>query len=249
MVCILAGARTEDSTASNGSIAVPPEQFSTPEEAAAALVMASEKWDVPALKTILGSDGEVLVQSGDSIRDRNDAMAFAAQARIRQRIDLDSTKGTATFIVGPADWPLPMPLVKRDGRWSFDASSGQQEVLRRRIGRNRARCHRRVAGTWQRSACASQHDGARVNQSRARHQHTGKQDGLAWQRQQDMARSCRRADRALHRRGIHGQTSRITPASRSSRAGPAAPMGRDDFVVDSAMIGGFALVAAPADTS
>jgi hypothetical protein len=254
MVCILGGCSDpKNSTASNGSIAVPPEQFGTPEEAAAALVMASEKWDVPALKTILGSDGEVLVQSGDSIRDRNDAMAFAAQARIRQRIDLDSTKATATFIVGPADWPLPMPLVKRDGRWSFDASSGQQEVLRRRIGRNELDaidvCRGYVAA--QRMYALSKHDGARVNQYAQRVISTaGKQDGLAWQAPNGTWQGPV-GERIAHfiaegytdqYQPYHGYYIKILKGQ-----GPAAPMGQMDFVVDSAMIGGFALVAAPAD--
>jgi hypothetical protein len=254
MICILAGCGDpKNSTASNGSIAVPPEQFGTPEEAAAAFVAAAEKYDVPALKKILGSDGDVLVSSGDSIRDRNDATAFAAQARTRQRVDLDSTKAIATLVVGPADWPVPMPIVKRDGKWSFDAASGQQEVLRRRIGRNELDaidvCRGYVEA--QRSYALVKHDGARVNQYAQRVISTpGKQDGLAWQAPdgtwqgpvgERIARFISEGYKS-DAEPYHGYYFKILKGQ-----GPAAPMGQMDFVVDSAMIGGFALVAAPAE--
>jgi hypothetical protein len=254
MIWILGGcADSKNSTTSNGAIAVPPQQFGSPEEAAAALVTAAEGYDVPALKRILGSDGEVLVQSGDSIRDRNDATAFAAQARTRQRIDVDSAKAIATLIVGPADWPLPMPIVKRDGGWSFDAASGQEEVLRRRIGRNELDaidvCQGYVAA--QRTYALVKHDGARVNQYAQRVISTpGKQDGLAWQAPdgtwqgpvgERIARFIAEGYKDEYQ-PYHGYYFKILKGQ-----GPAAPMGQMDFVVDSAMIGGFALVAAPAE--
>ena len=243
----------KDSTASNGTVAVPPEQFATPEEAAAAFVTAAEKYDVPTLKTILGSDGEPLVQSGDSIRDRNDATAFAAQARTRQRIDLDSSKTTATLVVGPADWPLPMPIVKRGDKWAFDAASGQQEVLRRRIGRNELDaidvCHGYVAA--QKMYALVKHDGARVNQYAQRVISTpGKQDGLAWQAADGTWQGP--VGERIARFIAEGYTDELQPYHGYyfkilKGQGPAAPMGQMDFMVDSAMIGGFALVAAPAE--
>jgi len=254
MICIVAGCSDpKNSTASNGSIAVPPEQFGTPDEAAAAFVAAAEKYDVPALKKILGSDGEVLVNSGDSIGDRNAAVSFAAQARTRQHIQLDSTNATATLIVGPADWPLPMPIVKRDGKWSFDAASGQDEVLRRRIGRNELDaidvCHGYVAA--QRMYALVKHDGARVNQYAQRVVSTpGKQDGLAWQAPDGTWQGP--VGERIARVIAEGYTDQYQPYHGYyfkilKGQGPAAPMGQMDFVVDSAMIGGFALVAAPSD--
>jgi len=254
MICIVAGCSDpKNSTASNGSIAVPPEQFGTPDEAAAAFVAAAEKYDVPALKKILGSDGELLVNSGDSIGDRNAAVSFAAQARTRQHIQLDSTNATATLIVGPADWPLPMPIVKRDGKWSFDAASGQDEVLRRRIGRNELDaidvCHGYVAA--QRMYALAKHDGARVNQYAQRVVSTpGKQDGLAWQAPDGTWQGP--VGERIARVIAEGYTDQYQPYHGYyfkilKGQGPAAPMGQMDFVVDSAMIGGFALVAAPSD--
>ena len=80
--------------------AVPAQQFGTPEEAAAALVNAAEKYDVPALKVILGSDGAALVESGDPVLDRNRATEFASEARTQQRLEIDSTKTTAVLSIG-----------------------------------------------------------------------------------------------------------------------------------------------------
>lgn len=242
-------------TAANGSVtpAVPPQQFASPEEAAAALVAAAEKYDVATLKTILGSDGQPIVQSGDSVRDRNDLSAFAAQAREKQHVDLDSTQTTAHLIVGPADWPLPVPIVKTGDKWAFDAVSGQEEILRRRIGRNELDAIQVCRGyvEAQKSYALVKHDGARVNQYAQRVISTpGKQDGLAWQAadgswQGPVGEPIARAISEGYSptpQPYHGYLFKILKGQ-----GPAAPMGQMTFMVDSAMIGGFALVAAPAE--
>jgi len=232
---------------------VPPQEFSTPEEAAAALVAAAEKFDRPALKTILGSDGTPLVQSGDSVQDRNDATGFAAEAKTAQRLDFDSAKTSAVLMVGATDWPLPMPIVKReDGKWSFDAASGKEEILYRRIGRNEldAIDVARVFVEAQHTYALVKHDSARVNQYAQRVVSTpGKQDGLAWQApdgtwQGPVAVGVARAiaQGYSEHNPYKGYYYRILKGQ-----GPAAPLGQMDFMVGGAMIGGFGLVAAPAE--
>jgi hypothetical protein len=254
MLGMLAGCGDSKSSAeAYGSVSVAPQQFATPEEAAAALVSAAEKYDAAALNAILGSDGREIVQSGDSIRDRNEAMAFAGQARAKQNIELDSTKETAYLVVGLDNWPLPIPIVKRDGKWSFDAATGQEEILRRRIGRNELDAIQVCRGyvEAQRSYALTKHDGARVNQYAQRVISTpGKQDGLAW-RAKDGSWQGPVGERIAEfiKEGYtqdappyHGYYFKILKGQ-----GPAAPLGQIDFVVGGAMIGGFALVAAPAE--
>jgi hypothetical protein len=231
----------------------PPREFATPESAAAALVTAAEKFDVPALKDILGGVGADLVESEDTVQDRTTATAFAAEARQKQRLEFDSTKSTAVLSVGPADWPMPIPLVERDGKWAFDAAAGREEVLRRRIGRNELDAIQVCLGyvEAQRTYALTRHDGAMVNQYAQRVISTpGKQDGLAWQSAggkwegpvgEEIARAIAEGYKDK-REPYHGYYFKILKGQ-----GPAAPMGQMDFVVDSAMIGGFALVAAPAD--
>ena len=231
----------------------PPQTFRSPEEAAAALVDATEKFDVPALKTILGSEGAALVASADSIRDRNDASAFAAEARAKQRIEYDSTKTTAVLLVGTTDWPLPMPIVRQDNGWAFDVATGRDEILRRRIGRNELGAIEVCRGyvDAQREYALVKHDGARVNQYAQRIISTpGKQDGLAWQAADGswqgpvgagVARVIAEGYKDRYE-PYHGYYFKILKGQ-----GPAAPMGQMDFLVGGAMIGGFALVAAPAE--
>ena len=249
----LAACGDASSESSAGSVDLAPQQFNTPEEAAAALVAAAERFDLPALKGILGSDGVSLVESGDTVRDRNDAMAFAAEAKTQQHLELDSTKTKAVLTVGNGSWPVPMPIVNRDGKWSFDAATGHDEILRRRIGRNELDaidvCYGYVEA--QRQYALVKHDGARVNQYAQRViSTTGKQDGLAWRGtdgtwQGPVGEAVARAIAEGYKENnppYHGYFFKILKGQ-----GPAAPMGQMDFVVDSAMIGGFALVASPAE--
>jgi hypothetical protein len=255
---LLAGcgdAKSSDSAATSAPPAdtTPPRQFASPESAAAALLVAAEKFDVPALKAILGGQGADLVETEDTVQDRTTTTAFAAEARQKQRIELDSTKTVAVLSVGPSDWPMPIPIVEQDGKWTFDAAAGREEVLRRRIGRNELDaiqvCHGYVEA--QRTYALTRHDGALVNQYAQRVISTpGKRDGLAWQTADGKWEGP--VGEAIARAIAEGYTDRITPYHGYyfkilKGQGPAAPMGQMDFVVDSAMIGGFALVAAPAE--
>ena len=255
MIGILAGCgAAKSSEAEANTPVVPGQQFASPDEAAAALVSAAEKYDVTALKAILGSEGRSIIQSGDSVADRNDAVAFAGQARVKQHIELDSAKTTAYLIVGPADWPLPVPIVKNGDKWAFDATSGQEEILRRRIGRNELDAIQVCRGyvEAQKSYALVKRDGARVNQYAQRVISTpGRQDGLAWQAKdgtwqgpvgERIAHAIAEGYSTTAAPPYHGYLFKILKGQ-----GPAAPMGQMDFVVDSAMIGGFALVAAPAE--
>jgi Protein of unknown function (DUF2950) len=255
---LLAGcgdAKSSDSVAKSAPPAdtTPPREFATPESAAAALIVAAEKFDVRALKAILGGQGADLVETEDTVQDRRTATAFAAEARQKQRLELDSTKTVAVLSVGPSSWPMPVPIVEQDGKWAFDAAAGREEVLRRRIGRNELDAIQVCRGyvEAQREYALTRHDGAMVNQYAQRViSAPGKQDGLAWQTTggkwegpvgEEIARAIAEGYKDKYE-PYHGYYFKILKGQ-----GPAAPMGQMDFVVDSAMIGGFALVAAPAE--
>jgi hypothetical protein len=255
---LLAGCGDDKSSDSAGKSAppadtTPPREFATPESAAAALIVAAEKFDVPALKVILGGQGADLVETEDTVQDRRTATAFAAEARQKQRLELDSTKSIAVLSVGPSNWPMPIPIVEQDGKWAFDAAAGREEVLRRRIGRNELDAIQVCRGyvEAQQTYALTRHDGAMVNQYAQRViSAPGKQDGLTWQTAggkwegpvgEDIARAIAEGYKDK-REPYHGYYFKILKGQ-----GPAAPMGEMDFVVDSAMIGGFALVAAPAE--
>ena len=231
-----------------------PQKFDTPEAAVNSLVAASGSYDVGALKKILGTKGAALVTSPDVVSDSLDATQFAERARVRQTLNYDSSRTTVVVSVGDLDWPMPIPVVKHDdNKWSFDPETGMDEILFRRIGRNELDAIDVSRGyvEAQRAYALEKHDGARVNQYAQRViSSPGKHDGLAWQVadgswQGPVGESVARVIAEGYTKDVappyHGYYFKILKGQ-----GPAAPLGELDFLVDSAMIGGFALVAAPA---
>jgi hypothetical protein len=228
--------------------------FASSKEAAEALIQAAGSFDVPALTQILGPSGEDLVASEDSVRDKEFAAAFAAKAHDKNSIVVDPKNADrATLIVGSGDWPLPIPIVKRNGRWFFDTKAGRQEILYRRIGSNELDAIEICRGyvDAQREYALEKHDGAEANQYAQRIISTpGKQDGLVWRNPDGSlagpiaegiadALAQGYTDKA---KPYHGYFFKILKGQ-----GSAQPLGKLDFVVEGAMIGGFALAAAPAD--
>jgi hypothetical protein len=227
--------------------------FSTPKQAADALIKAAADYDVTALLAILGPDGKDLIASQDPVQDRTRAAAFVAKAREKSAIAVDpSDASRATLIIGNDDWPLPIPIVSKDGKWYFDSDAGRDELLKRRIGANELDvitiCRGYVEA--QRQYASELHDGSGVNQYARRLISTpGKHDGLAWQNPDGtwggpVGRGVARAIEqgyAAHQ-PFHGYYFKILTGQ-----GPSARLGRLDYVVGDAMIGGFALVAWPAE--
>ena len=238
--------------------AAPPQSaqkaFDTPQLAAEALIKAAEAFDVAALKEILGPGSEDLVSSEDAVQDKNRATEFVAKAKEKNSVEVDSKNANnATLLIGPDDWPLPIPIVKRNGKWSFDSKAGHEEILLRRVGANEldaiAVCRGYVEA--QQEYASEKHDGATVNQFAQKIISTpGKQDGLAWKNAdgtwggpvgETVAEALEQGytDKS---KPFHGYFFKVLKGQ-----GPAAPLGEIDFVVGGAMIGGFALAAAPAE--
>jgi hypothetical protein len=227
--------------------------FDTPQQAAKALIEAANKFDVVKLTEIFGPDGDNIVFSGEFAQDRLHAANFAAEAQEKESVSLDPKTGTRAFLlVGNEDWPFPVPLVKTGTKWSFDAKAGRQELLYRRIGADELD----AIGVC-RGYVEAQHDyalqpreGYDVNQYAQRIVSTqGKQDGLAWQHS-DGTWAGPIGDK-IARAIEQGYTSSAEPYHGYffkvlKGQGPAAPLGEIDYVVNGIMIGGFALVAAPA---
>ena len=229
------------------------EMFDSPQQAAKALVDAADRFDVVKLADIFGPDGEDIVFSGEFSQDRQHAANFAAEAKEKESVSIDPKTGTRAFVlVGNEDWPLPVPLVKTGTKWSFDAKAGKQELLYRRIGANELDAIGICRGYVE-----AQHDyafqpreGYDVNQYAQRIVSTpGKQDGLAWQNSggawdgpigDKIARAIEQGYTSSSE-PYHGYFFKVLKGQ-----GPAAPLGEIDYVVKGVMIGGFALVAAPA---
>ncbi len=228
--------------------------FATPEAAADALIQAAASYDVSALVAILGPDGKDLVASADTVGDRKRASAFVAKAREKHAVARDANDpDQATLVVGNDDWPLPIPIVEESGKWSFDSKAGRSEILRRRIGANEldtlAVCRGYVEA--QQQYAAEIHDNSGVNQYAQRIiSSPSMHDGLAWQNADgtwggpvgDAAAKAIERGTLTVGEPFHGYHFKVLKGQ-----GPAARLGQLDYVVEGAMIGGFALIAWPAD--
>jgi len=228
--------------------------FDTPKAAADALIAAAASYDVPALKAILGPDGADLVATSDPVQDRNQLETFAAKAREKNEVVPDAKNpNLAILSVGEGDWPMPIPIVRKGGKWLFDSKAGRREVLYRRVGRNELdaieACRNFVEA--QHEYASKKRDGSSVNQYAQRIIATpGKQDGLVWKNPdgtlggplgEELADAIAQGY-TKKSAPFHGYYFKVLKGQ-----GPAAPLGEIDFVVKGVMIGGFALAAAPAD--
>jgi hypothetical protein len=227
--------------------------FATPEEAAKALIQAAKTYEVPTLMEILGPDAKDLVSSEDPVKDKNRSVEFAQLAEEKQSVSVDpSNSNRATLSVGNDDWPFPVPLVKRSGKWYYDSKAGRQEILFRRIGENELDAIKICRGfvEAQREYALDTHDGSVVNQYAQQIISTpGKRDGLAWQSADgswggpvgEAVAKALAQGYAVNSPPFHGYYFKVLKGQ-----GPAAPLGQMDYVIEGIMIGGFALAAAPA---
>jgi hypothetical protein len=228
--------------------------FATPEQAADALISAAGQFDKAALDQIFGAAGENVVLTGEVGRDRQLAADFTEKAHEKMSVSVEPKDGQRAFLlVGKEDWPFPVPIVKRGSKWFFDSKAGRQELLNRRIGANEldaiAICHGYVEA--QDEYALQKREGYNVNQYAQRIISTpGKQDGLTWRNPdgtiggpigEKIAEAIAQGYSSKEE-PYHGYFFKVLKGQ-----GPAAPLGKLDYVIEGVMIGGFALVAAPAE--
>ncbi|HET6175626.1 MAG TPA: DUF2950 domain-containing protein [Candidatus Sulfotelmatobacter sp.] len=258
LLCISVLPAAEQSAKTAAAATVAPSAsattFDTPQQAADALVEAADKFDVASLSHMFGPGGEGVVFSGEFAQDRKHAADFAAEAREKKSVSVDSKTGNRAFLlVGNEDWPFPVPIVKSGTKWSFDGKAGIQELLYRRIGANELDaiqiCHGYVEAQYE--YAMQPREGFDVNQyAQQIISSPGKQDGLAWQNAdgtwggpigEKIAQAIAQGY-SLQSEPYHGYFFKVLKGQ-----GPDAPLGEMDFVVKDVMIGGFALVASPAE--
>jgi hypothetical protein len=229
-------------------------KFDSAQAAADALVKAAEDFDETTLAQILGQEGRDIVFTGEFVQDKQHAANFANEAHEKMKVAVDPKTGNRAFVlVGSEDWPFPVPLVKSGNKWFFDSKAGRQELLYRRIGANELDaidiCRGYVEA--QEEYALQPRQGYDVNQYAQRIISTpGTQDGLAWRNSdgswggpigEKIAQAIAQGY-SMEKDPYHGYFFKILKGQ-----GPAAPLGQMDFVVKGVMIGGFALVAAPAE--
>jgi hypothetical protein len=232
------------------------ETFSTPGQAVKALITALETNDDTALLAVLGPDGKEVVSSGDPVADSAEKAQFLEKYKTQHAL-VASSPAKEILMVGAAAWPMPIPLVKAEGKWRFDSAAGKAELLYRRIGINEfgaiSACRGYVAA--QREYASQGHDGQPAG-IYALHLNSepGKHDGLYWETKEGeppspagpLLAEASSGGYALEPAGkeptpYHGYFYRLLKAQ-----GPAAPGGAKSYEANGQLTSGFALVAYPA---
>lgn len=227
--------------------------FKTPDEAAGALASAAKSGDPKAIVSVLGPDGTDIVSSGDEVADAATRQKFLAAYDAKHQITMDGDS-KAIMVIGPEDFPLPIPIVRKDGMWSFDTAAGRQEILFRRIGKNELDAMQASLAyvDAQNDYAAKDRGAGRGVYAQRIISSAGKKDGLYWPTAQGeepspLGELVAQATKQGYRTGggrtpFHGYYFKIL-----DKQGAAAPGGELEYVVHGKMIGGFGLVAYPAE--
>lgn len=228
--------------------------FKSPQDAADALIAAVRANNEGDILKILGRGGGDIISSGDKVADEKTKALFLAAYDVRHQVVTKDDKA-AELLVGPDDWPLPIPIVAKNGNWEFDTAAGRQEILYRRIGRNElAAIQVSLAYVDAQADYASMNPDNNPTATYAQRfiSTPGKKDGLYWpaaanEPQSPLGPAFAAATLSGYRftgepTPFHGYYYKILTAQ-----GPLAPGGAVNYVVNDKMIGGFALVAYPAE--
>jgi hypothetical protein len=225
--------------------------FSSPEQAAAALAEAVKSGTNRTILKVLGNPAEDIISSGDEIADSEMRQRFIAAYDAKHSIKAEGNK-KATLVIGDDDFPFPIPLSYGSSGWEFDTKAGRREILYRRIGRNELDAiQTSLAYVDAQNEYAAKDHGLGVGVYAQRIVSSpGKKDGLFWHDDNDpsplgeLAAQASREGYQLSGQGApyHGYYYRILKAQ-----GPDAPGGALSYVATGKMIGGFALVAYPAE--
>ncbi len=226
--------------------------FASPDEAVQALRTATEAKDKAALAEIFGPELHELL-TGDEVQDANNAQHFAA-AMSEGCNPVKDSDDKITLEIGTNNWPMPIPLVKADGKWHFDTSAGKEEIINRHIGKDELHaigvCRAYVS--VQREYAGMNAAGGTKYAQKFKSE-PGKKDGLYWPSsggEQEspfgpLVAEAHAEGYTSHPSGtgphpFHGYYFRIL-----TRQGGAAAGGKMNYISDGNMTGGFALVAYP----
>jgi Protein of unknown function (DUF2950) len=233
-------------------------RFASPEAAVQAFIQAGRQADKKALLEIFGPEGKDLIDSGDAVADRQNREAFLARYDEAHAL-VPNPDGSMTLQIGTQEWPFPIPLVKHGKRWRFDTPAGFDEILNRRIGENELSAIQVCLAIVdaQREYAMKDWDGDGLHPYAEKFVNdAGKKNGLYWQTQEGEEPS---PLGALFLKASQEGYSYSNPAESVPQPyhgyyyrllqsqGEHAPGGAFDYMVQGKMLGGFAVVAYPAD--
>jgi DUF2950 family protein len=226
------------------------QSFKSPDDAATALVAAVKSGIKQDVLKVLGSDGDDIINSGDEVADKAAREKFLAAYDAKHAVKVDGKR--ASLVIGADNFPFPIPLTQTKTGWAFDTAEGRQEILYRRIGRNELdaiQTSLAYVDAQNEYAEKDRGDGVGVYAQRIVSS-PGKKDGLYWPSEANdspLGELAADASAEGYKAGsepqpYHGYYYRIL-----TQQGQSAPGGAMSYIAKGKMIGGFALVAYPAD--
>ncbi|HEV2445670.1 MAG TPA: DUF2950 family protein [Candidatus Sulfopaludibacter sp.] len=232
--------------------AIGQEQFDTPEAAAQALMDAASSHDAARLASIMGPQAGGILTSGTPAQDRDEQSEFARLAGAKLQIQISPMNpNRAILSIGEEDWPFPVPIRRGNGKWSFDPSETRAEMHARRIGADELDaieiCHGYVEAQTKYASEDRDQDGLLEYSSRLMSS-PGRHDGLYWQGASEplvpegFARAAWTGPQKGDAKPYHGYYFRVLDGQ-----GDHARGGPHHYLVKGKMIGGYGLVAWPAD--
>ena len=230
------------------------EKFKSPDDAVAALVAAARSDNSRDLMKVLGEPGRDILFSGDDVADQKRRADFLVAFDLKHQI-VKKGDSAADLVLGPNDWQLPIPLVQKAGVWQFDTAAGRREVLARRIGGNELSAIQTALSyvDAQNEYASMNPQGTKVDSYAQRIISTpGKKDGLYWpaaanEPQSPLGEAFALATIQGYRPAAeaapyHGYYYKVLTGQ-----GPNVPGGAMNYLVKGNLIGGFGLVAYPAE--
>lgn len=230
--------------------------FSSIDDAVGALVAAARSDDTSALLRVLGKETETALDSGDRVQDRNARERFVRAYEAEHTLSRDST-GATTLLVGTDHWPFPFPLVQDNGRWRFDSDAGTDEIVNRRVGANELATIQSALAfvdAEREYYMRNPQQSSLLQFSQRLVSAKGQKDGLYWpttgaDEPSPLGEAFARAQSegyfengAAKNEPLRGYIYRLLTAQ-----GPHAEGGAYEYLVGDQMIGGFALIAVPAE--
>jgi Protein of unknown function (DUF2950) len=230
--------------------------FPLPDAAASALIAGVRADDMKSLSSILGPEADQVLMSGDSVADNNARNDFVRRYQEMHRLAYDA-QGRVILYIGAENWPVPIPLVQKDGGWAFETVAGKEELLYRRIGRNELFTINVLEdlSDGQVEYASEAHDGENAGHfARKIMSETGKHNGLYWETAEGQPASPigplvasataegYKKERDRNPIPFHGYYYKVL-----TRQGRNAPGGAKNYLADSKMTNGFAFLAYPAE--
>jgi hypothetical protein len=229
--------------------------FPSAEEAVKAAVAAARGNNEKEMLAIFGPQSKEILYSGDAVADRQRREHFLAAYDERNRLANEGE--SVILIVGKNDWPFPIPVVKKGNGWVFDTAKGKEEILNRRIGENELNTIQvmfAIVDAQREYALKDRDKNSLLEYAQKFVSDKGKRNGLYWEVKQGEPQSplgpIMTQVRGEGYSGkpsttpspYHGYYFRILTAQGKDAAG-----GAFSYLVKGKMIGGFAVVAHPAE--